>query len=29
VKIPYWIWIGLLILCISQWTIGFWIEEVN
>ena len=28
-KIPYWIWTGFFILCISQWTIGLWIEGVT
>lgn len=29
VKIPYWIWTGLIIICISQWTVGLWIESVT
>jgi hypothetical protein len=28
-KIPKWFWFGYIGLCLIQWTVGIWIEEVT
>jgi hypothetical protein len=28
-KIPYWIWTGLIILYFLQWSVGLWIEVIT